>query len=170
MYLLLQQRSALAIARARGEDVEVGLTAKGVSFGWIVARPDGTFDASRLEGVDPDLIIKPFGAKGVVISLREFTINALNQHHGIQAIERFGWERTGRRDFDEDGVEVEFTIGHVSALTLFQAALPPPRPRKPGGEVERAVAAFPEADAIFERNIETLRRLGPEGWSMLFKR
>ena len=36
--------------------------------------------------------------------------------------------------------------------------------------VERAVAAFPEADAIFERNIETLRRLGPEGWSMLFKR
>ena len=36
--------------------------------------------------------------------------------------------------------------------------------------VERAVAAFPEADAIFEGNIETLRRLGPDGWSMLFKR
>ena len=36
--------------------------------------------------------------------------------------------------------------------------------------VERAVAAFPEAETIFERNIETLRRLGPEGWRMLFKR
>lgn len=36
--------------------------------------------------------------------------------------------------------------------------------------VERAVAAFPEADAIFERNIETLRRLGSEGWNLLFKR
>ena len=36
--------------------------------------------------------------------------------------------------------------------------------------VERAVAAFPEAETIFERNVETLRRLGPEGWSMLFKR
>ena len=36
--------------------------------------------------------------------------------------------------------------------------------------VERAVAAFPEAEAIFESNIETLRRLGPEGWKMLLKR
>ena len=36
--------------------------------------------------------------------------------------------------------------------------------------VERAVAAFPEAEAIFERNIETLRGLGPEGWKRLFER
>ena len=36
--------------------------------------------------------------------------------------------------------------------------------------VERAVAAFPEAEAIFERNIETLRRLGAEGWNRLFRR
>ena len=36
--------------------------------------------------------------------------------------------------------------------------------------VERAVAAFPEAEAIFERNVETLRRLGPEGWRALFER
>lgn len=34
--------------------------------------------------------------------------------------------------------------------------------------VERAVAAFPDAAAIFERNIETLRRLGPEGWRRMF--
>lgn len=33
--------------------------------------------------------------------------------------------------------------------------------------VDRAVAAFPEADRIWEANIETLRRLGPEGWSRL---
>ena len=33
--------------------------------------------------------------------------------------------------------------------------------------VERAVAAFPEAEAIFEKNIETLRALGPEGWATL---
>ena len=36
--------------------------------------------------------------------------------------------------------------------------------------VERAVAAFPDAEAFFERNVETLQRLGPEGWKMLFKR
>ena len=33
--------------------------------------------------------------------------------------------------------------------------------------VERAVAAFPEAESIYERNIETLRALGPEGWAKL---
>lgn len=34
--------------------------------------------------------------------------------------------------------------------------------------VDRAVAAFPEADRIFERNIETLRRLGHAGWAALW--
>jgi len=34
--------------------------------------------------------------------------------------------------------------------------------------IERAVAAFPDAGVIFERNIETLRRLGYEGWGRLW--
>jgi hypothetical protein len=33
--------------------------------------------------------------------------------------------------------------------------------------IERAVDAFPEAEAIYEANIETLRGLGPEGWAAL---
>ena len=33
--------------------------------------------------------------------------------------------------------------------------------------VERAVAAFPEAEAIWEANVETMRRLGSEGWDAL---
>jgi len=33
--------------------------------------------------------------------------------------------------------------------------------------VDRAVAAFPDASAIFEANIETLRRLGQDGWRRL---
>ena len=33
--------------------------------------------------------------------------------------------------------------------------------------VERAVAAFPEAEAIFETNIRTLEKLGPQGWAAL---
>jgi uncharacterized protein len=36
--------------------------------------------------------------------------------------------------------------------------------------IDRAVAAYPEAEAIFERNIETLRRLGAAGWRQLFPR
>ena len=33
--------------------------------------------------------------------------------------------------------------------------------------VARAVAAFPEAEAIFEANMATMRRLGSEGWEAL---
>ncbi|RSZ45695.1 MULTISPECIES: DUF1415 domain-containing protein [unclassified Variovorax] len=33
--------------------------------------------------------------------------------------------------------------------------------------VSRAVEAFPEAEAIFERNIDTLEALGPDGWAAL---
>lgn len=33
--------------------------------------------------------------------------------------------------------------------------------------IDRAVAVFPEADAIFERNIEVLEGLGPQGWADL---
>jgi hypothetical protein len=33
--------------------------------------------------------------------------------------------------------------------------------------VDRAVAAFPQAEAIFEHNIETLERLGRPGWDAL---
>jgi len=36
--------------------------------------------------------------------------------------------------------------------------------------IERAVAAFPEAETIFERNIETLEKLGPAGWQGLWRK
>jgi hypothetical protein len=35
--------------------------------------------------------------------------------------------------------------------------------------VERAVEAFPEAEAIFEKNIETMAQLGHAGWDKLFQ-
>ena len=35
--------------------------------------------------------------------------------------------------------------------------------------VDRAVAAFPEAEAIFEKNMATLEKLGPQGWAAVRK-
>ncbi len=35
--------------------------------------------------------------------------------------------------------------------------------------VDRAVAAFPEAEAIFERNMATLEKLGAQGWAAVKK-
>ena len=124
----LQDRRDEAISQARrqGTPVRADMVGKTTSFGTITAHPDGYVDYSHLEGVDYTLIVRPFGIKGVAASLREFTTFALNQHHGIQAVERFGWERTGRDDFDGDGHIAEFTIGQVTAMVLFQATLPMP--------------------------------------------
>jgi hypothetical protein len=36
--------------------------------------------------------------------------------------------------------------------------------------IERAVAAFPEAETIYQRNVETLQRLGIEGWQTLWRK
>lgn len=33
--------------------------------------------------------------------------------------------------------------------------------------IDRAVAAFPEAESIFEKNMETMERMGLEGWTAL---
>ena len=35
--------------------------------------------------------------------------------------------------------------------------------------IDRAVEAFPEAEAIFETNMDTMRKLGLNGWKKLFK-
>jgi len=35
--------------------------------------------------------------------------------------------------------------------------------------VSRAVEAFPDPDEIVQRNVETLEKLGPDGWRELFK-
>ncbi len=106
--------------------VRADLVTKGVRFGWIVAHPDGMVDLDSVDGVDADLIVRPFSRKGVFTSLRQFTINALNAHHGMEASERFGVRWTGSHDFDESGVPDAMTPGDVSALVAFQATLPPP--------------------------------------------
>lgn len=124
--LRAQRAAGAAAARATGAAVTVPLVAKGVAFGQLVARPDGTLDTGGIEGVDPDLVIRPFSQKGVVGTLRRFTVNAMNAHHGMQAAERFGARWTGTDDPDGDGVTVELGAGDIAALVAFQATLPPP--------------------------------------------
>jgi mono/diheme cytochrome c family protein len=118
--------AAIAEALATGVNVTKSLDTKGVNFGSMTAHPDGTLDTSLVQGVDADLIIKPFHQKGVVRSIREFTVNAFNHHHGMQSVERFGTDRTGTSDFDEDGIPDEMTIGDITAATIWQAALGTP--------------------------------------------
>lgn len=120
------RRDALREARRSNKPQTRRLVAKGVHFGQITAGPDGVLDLRKTEGIDNDLVIRPFGQKGVMTSLRQFTVNALNHHHGMQADERFGARWTGETDFDEDGVSGEISAGDVSALVAWQASRPPP--------------------------------------------
>lgn len=120
--IAIREAAAEAVA-ASGAAVTRDLIAKGVDFGRITVLPDGRVDPTEIEGVDWDLIVKPFHQKGAVVSLREFTNNAMNHHHGMQSMERFG----AGTDPDADEVTDELTVGDITAATLFQASLPAPR-------------------------------------------
>jgi hypothetical protein len=151
-YLEMLSRQITADLQAIRDSLKLGqtkvLTSKGIDFGKLTRRTDGLWDTSKVEGLPrlslltttgnnpPNLIIRPWHQAGNVISLREFTNNALNQHHGIQSTERFGVDT----DPDGDGVKNEVTRADVTALTVYQAVLAVPGrviPNEPF--VERAI-------------------------------
>lgn len=140
---------ALREARRTKQRVKRKLEAKGVEFGSVTAHPDGVLDLSGIEGVDTDLVIRPFSQKGVIVSLRQFTVNALNHHHGIQGTERFGRRWTGEADFDGDGMRDELGEGDVSALVAWQATRPPPVNLTPDNPKWREAAQ--KGSALFDR-------------------
>jgi len=115
------REQAIQEAQTTGQTVPKTLIAKGVSFGEIVAFPDGTVSTEQVEGVDPDLIIKPFGRNGSIPTLRTATIIAMEKHLSMQAV-----ERVGPGDPDGDGVSDELTSGDITAIAVWQAGLPPP--------------------------------------------
>lgn len=141
---------ALAEARETGKTVRHALVTKDVDFGFITAEADGSVRLDELDGVDTDLVIRPFSQKGVMTSLRQFTVNALNHHHGMQPVERFGARWTGSDDFDGDGKADEMADADISALVAWQATLPAPQRHVP--EIE----GWPDAAASGEEVFATM--------------
>jgi hypothetical protein len=109
------------------------LMSKGVSFGILTHNADGTWNTSQVQGLvapslsspgmtPPTLIIRPLHQASNIVSLRQFSTNAFNHHHGMQAEERFGLNA----DPDGDGFVNELTVADLTAVSLFQATLPVP--------------------------------------------
>src|SRR6185437_2034604 len=133
------------------------LVSKGISFGVLTRRPDNTWDVSGVEGLPrasilsptpvdpPNLIVRPWHQAGNVVSLREFTNNAFNQHHGMQSTERFGVDR----DPDGDGMVNELTRADITAVSVYQAVMQVPGQVIPNDpEIEQAIL---NGDHVFNK-------------------
>ena len=144
--LQAQAAGARERAKAEGHRVEQALSTKGISFGRITADADGTIDHGSVEGVDPDLTIRPFGWKGHQATLRDIAEESLHIHQGllstrIQLAVRDGTLDPGPYgkgpwyDVDEDGVSLEIDSGMLTTVVGYLAQLEVPvirPPRDPG--------------------------------------
>jgi hypothetical protein len=81
------RQAALDKAQRLGKPVTRKLRAKRIKFGRITAMPDGSVDTSEVEGVDPDLRIRPFFLQGGTISIREFAIGGFKAEMGLEAFD-----------------------------------------------------------------------------------
>jgi hypothetical protein len=111
----------------------IRLVSKGISFGSLTHNIDGSWNVSRVQGLaapslstsgttPPSLVIRPLHQAGNVVSIRQFSNNAFNHHHGMQSEERFGLNS----DPDGDGFTNELTTADLTAVSLFQATLAVP--------------------------------------------
>jgi mono/diheme cytochrome c family protein len=99
------------------------LVSKGVNFGHItVTCEDGVAkldsDKSKIEGIDPDWVLRPYEWKKNVTFLRDFMRHASNNEIGMQAVELVG----KGVDEDHDNKADELSIGDITAFTIYMAA------------------------------------------------
>src|SRR5262249_10187202 len=130
--------------------IRFGTIARSVDGQWITSGVRGIAAASlatRGPSDPPTLIIRPFHQAGNVISIRQFSNNAFNHHHGIQSTERFGVDT----DPDGDGVKNELTRADVTAVTIFQATMAVPG---------RVIANDPEIEAAVLTGEQQFARIG----------
>lgn len=137
---LARQRDAAVDEAARsGSTISVALSSQGIDFGTLTVQADGSIDPSGLEGIDADLLVRPFGRKGTFATLRDVVEDELASRLGLQSTAfvaangdvaaRAG--ANGGDDPDGDGVRDEIGEGQLTTLTLAIAMLDTPMVEMP---------------------------------------
>jgi len=144
LHALRDAAQAEALAGAVGTVAARDLSAKGIAFGRVSAHHAQagvvTVSAALVTGVDGDLVVRPYGWKGNVTTLRDFMRGAAADELGMEPEEVVAKHPAGAADpagtdLDGDGVAGELTAGDVTALTIYVAAQEIP------AETERLVRA-----------------------------
>lgn len=137
------------------ENVEVELLTKGISFGTIVYE-GGALNLDSIEGIDDDLVVRPFGRKGCCATTRGFDLGAFQFHMGIQAVEAVGVDN----DADNDGVANELLVGELSAVAIFNTTLERPVTSKSTTDSRKGAGVF-EAIGCAECHVPELTTNSP---------
>ncbi len=149
--------------RAQRDALEPGqsvvLVARGVEFGTLSRDADGALDTSGIDGVDPDLIVRPFGWKGHQATIRGIAEESFRIHLGIVSTNLQRKVRDGLLDgaalgggpwddVDDDGKSVELDDGMLTTIVAYLAQLEVPILRPP--QTARLQEAFARGRAHFE--------------------
>jgi len=79
--------TAVNTAKSTGNGVTLPLMSKGINYGSITAHKDGTLDTSNVQGVNPDLRVRPIFADGGLFSIRESILATFKLELGIEAVD-----------------------------------------------------------------------------------
>jgi len=80
-----QRRRAIAKAKSSEKAVDRELVTKGISFGHLKIDAHGSLDTAGIQGVDADLVIRPFGWRGEFATIRDFVMASTQLHLGMQS-------------------------------------------------------------------------------------
>lgn len=169
------QQEASKQAKTEQKVVEVNLRSKGIEFGVLRVDSHGQFDFSSVEGIDHDLVIKPFGWRGVFKSVREFVELSAHKHLGLQSerLVLFPYREVklgdgNGEDPDKDGVLRELTEGQITALVAFLATLDTPQLEVPTHGLYQVPARTGPLDFVntpefvdrWQRGVHLFERIG----------
>jgi hypothetical protein len=126
--LRARRDEAIAAARATQSRVARPMSAKSIEYGEITANPDGTVDTSKVEGVDSDLRVRPFFAHGGTYSIRDFSVVALQNELGIQAVDPdLARASAGRRVVTPAGMILDGSLDKLDPPPAADAGADPDR-------------------------------------------